>query len=359
MAETTPLRVGVAGLRRGRGFVNVIAAHPHAELVAVADPDTQRCADMATEFDVAVQCVNFDDLLNADLDAVVIATPAPMHTAQSIAALAAGRHVLCEVPAVTSLDEARALLQAVDSSSASYMLAENVNFFDRTVAWQRFIDDGQLGSIHYAEAEYIHDCGPLFTGPDGTPTWRASMPPIHYCTHSLGPLLAWTGDRCVSATGMHTGSRLRPDLGTIDMEVGIFRTASGGVFKVLCGFSVMSEPGRHFYCVYGTKGMLESGRTADSPDRGFLGAQAEQTAGPAAHVVPAVQRDEPAGSVDGGHGNSEWHMVDAWLTAVRDGAPMPIDVFAGLDMTLPGICAHLSAQQGSQPIDVPDPRTMG
>ena len=352
------LRVGVAGVRRGWGFASVLAAHPSAELVAIADPDMQRCNDAAAEYDVPVQCTDYGELLGIDLDAVVIATPAPLHPAQSIAALSAGRHVLCEVPAVASLDEAQALVQAVKGSSGSYMLAENVNYFDRTLAWQRFIDEGQLGTIHYAEAEYVHDCSSLFTHPDGTPTWRASLPPIHYCTHSLGPLLAWTGDRCVSVTGMHTGSHLRPDLGTIDMEVGIFRTAAGGVFKILCGFSVMSEPGRHWYCVYGTRGMLESGRTADSPDRGFLAAQREQTAGPAANVVPAAERLVPAAAVQGGHGNSEWYMVDEWLAAVVDGNPMPIDVYAGLDMTLPGICAHLSAEQAGQPGDVPDPRHM-
>lgn len=352
------LRVGVAGLRRGRGFVSVLAAHPAAELIAVADPDTQRCRDTASEFGVAIQCADFDELLKVDLDAVVIATPAPRHTAQSVAALAAGRHVLCEVPAVASLAEAQALVRAVEDASGTYMLAENVNYFDRTIAWQRFIDEGNVGSIHYAEAEYVHDCGPLFTDASGSLTWRASLPPIHYCTHSLGPLLAWTGDRCVSVTGLHTGSRVRPDLGTIDMEVGLFRTAAGGVFKILCGFSVRSEPGRHWYCVYGTEGMLESGRTADSPDRGFLATDPEGTTGPAADIVPAVERPGPAGAVQGGHGNSEWFMIDDWLAAVIDARPVPIDVHAGLDMTLPGICAHLSAQQGGRPVEIPDSRGM-
>lgn len=350
-------RVGVAGLRRGKGFVSVLAAHPEAELVAVADPDAQRCQEIASEFKVPRQCADYDELLGVGLDAVVIATPAPMHTAQSITALDMGLHVLCEVPAVASLEEGRALVQAVEASSGSYMLAENVNYFDRTLAWKQFIDGGNLGAIHYAEAEYIHDCSPLFAQADGTPTWRASLPPIHYCTHSLGPLLAWTGDRCVSVAGLHTGSQLRPDLGTIDMEVGIFRTATGGVFKILCGFSVMSEPGRHWYCVYGTKGMLESGRTADSPDRGFLDAQREQTAGPAANVVPAALRPVVDPEVQGGHGNSEWFMVDEWLQALVEGGPSPIDVHAGLDMTLPGICAHLSAEQGGQSVEIPDSRT--
>ncbi len=352
------IRVGVAGLRRGKGFVRLLAAHPGAELVAVADRDSQVCDRVAAEFGLSRRCRDFDDLLREELDAVVIATPAPLHAGQSIAALEAGLDVLCEVPAVWNLEEASALVGAVENSTGSYMFAENVNYLDRTVAWKQFIDDGHVGKIFYAEAEYVHDCGPLFTHPDGTPTWRASMPPIHYCTHSLGPLLAWTGDRCVSASGLHTGSHVRPDLGTIDMEVGIFQTAAGGVFKLLCGFSVVAEPARHWYCLYGTEGMLESGRSADSPDRGYIAARHEQTAGPAANVVPAARHQVPSDAVAGGHGHSEWFLVDDWLRALLAGAPSPIDVYAGLDMTLPGICAHLSAQQGGQPVAVPDPRLL-
>ena len=355
-SETKRIRVGVAGLRRGKGFVGVLAAHPGAELVAVADRDSQVRDRIAAEFGLPRRCRDFDDLLREELDAVVIATPAPLHAGQSIAALEAGLHVLCEVPAVWDLEEASALVGAVENSAGSYMFAENVNYLDRTVAWKQFIDAGHLGAIFYAEAEYVHDCGPLFTHADGTPTWRASMPPIHYCTHSLGPLLAWTGDRCVSASGLHTGSHVRPGLGTIDMEVGIFQTAAGGVFKLLCGFSVVSEPARHWYCLYGTQGMLESGRSADSPDRGYVATRHEQTTGPAANVVPAVRRQVPSDAVAGGHGHSEWFMVNDWLRALLAGATPPIDVYAGLDMTLPGICAHLSAQQGGQPVAVPDPR---
>jgi predicted dehydrogenase len=350
------MRLGVAGLRRGRGFVSILAAHPSAELVAVADRDAQVRDDIAERFGVRRRCAEFEELLTMDLDGVVIATPAPLHTSQSIAALELGLHVLCEVPAVWDITEARALVQAVEDSDGSYMLAENVNYFDRTIAWKKFIDDGKVGDIFYAEAEYVHNCGPLFTHADGTPTWRASMPPIQYCTHSLGPLLAWTGDRCISVSGLHTGSHVRPDLGTIDMEVGIFQTARGAVYKVLCGFSVAAEPGRHWYCVYGTQGMLESGRTSDSPDRGFLASQQAQTSGPAADVVPPLARPEPPAAVQGGHGNSEWFLVDDWLQALARGAVPPIDVYAGLDMTLPGICAHQSAQQGGQPVEIPDPR---
>ena len=66
----------------------------------------------------------------------------------------------------------------------------------------------------------------------------------------------------MSAVGMHTGSNIDTEFGTVDMEVGLFKTEQGAVIKILCGFSV-KRPGFHYYTVYGTKGCLEKRRDAD------------------------------------------------------------------------------------------------
>jgi len=350
-----PLRIGVAGLRRGRGPLAVMAHHPLATVAAVADPVAATREKIAADFDVPIAVESFEELLDCDLDAIFIATPVPFHAAQAVAALDRGLHVLSEVPAVVTIDEGRQLVEAVGRAAGSYMLAENVNWFPRTVAWRRFIDQGRLGEIFYAEAEYVHDCRGLMRNPDGTPTWRAGGAPIRYCTHSLGPLLHWMQDRCVTAVGFDTGCHLEREFGTVDMEVALFQMASGAACKVLCGFSVASEPGRHNYTLYGTGGMLDSGRAADAPDRGYL-ADDPATRGPAANVVPPLNRPAPEAAKLGGHGDAEWFMVDAWLTALDRGEPVPIEVHAALDMTLPGICAHQSIEQGGTPVAIPNSR---
>ena len=66
----------------------------------------------------------------------------------------------------------------------------------------------------------------------------------------------------MSAVSMHTGSNIDTEFGTVDMEVGLFKTEQGAVIKILCGFSV-KRPGFHYYTVYGTKGCLEKRRDAD------------------------------------------------------------------------------------------------
>jgi predicted dehydrogenase len=348
-----PIKAGVVGLRRGASLASVLAHQRDAQLIVLADRDRPLAERQAAALRVPHHEGEFDDVLRYDLDALVIATPAPDHAEQCILALKAGMHVLCEVPAAWTLDECRQLVRAVQGSGRKYMLAENACYFPRTLAWKRAIDEGRLGAIFYAEAEYVHNCQSIMRDADGHPTWRASMPPIHYCTHSIGPLVYWTGDRCVSACGLNSGCHVAPDLGAVDMEVGIFRTAGGGVWKCLCGFSVQREPGCHYYCLYGTKGMVESARAPWDADKAYF-ANDPATAGPARSTLEPPELPAPPEAGLGGHGDAEWFMVADFLACIREDTPSPIDVYTAMDYTAPGLCAHLSAQQGGKPIEVPD-----
>src|SRR5262245_47870149 len=106
------LKVGVAGLRRGVGLYQMVAHHPEAQVVAVCDTDAARLETFLRQHEVATGYDSYEELLAHDLDAVVLATPMPLHAVQSIAALEQGKHVLCEVPAVATLAEAEALVRA-------------------------------------------------------------------------------------------------------------------------------------------------------------------------------------------------------------------------------------------------------
>jgi predicted dehydrogenase len=348
------LRVGVAGLRRGVGLYQMFAHHPEAVVTAVCDTDGARLEAFLREHDVPTGYDSYEELLTHDLDVVVLATPMPLHAGQSIVALEQGKHVLCEVPAVHSLVEAEALARAARESSAVYMMAENCCSMAFLMAWKRMVAEGRIGKIIYAEAEYIHDCRSIMRDAAGNLTWRASMPPIQYCTHSLGPILSLNGDRCVSAMGMHPGVNVAPELEAIDLEVGIFRTAGGAVVKILCGFSIVREPSFHTYTVYGTRGCLEKPRNSEETLAFFE--EMPELEGMIRMPLPVAHRRVPGHAKLGGHGTAEYFMVNAFVDAIRQGAPPPIDVFTALDYTVPGICAHLSAEAGGQPVEVPDYR---
>ena len=150
----------------------------------------------------------YEDLLAADAcDAVLLATPMGLHARQAGEALRAGRHVLSEVIAATTLDECWALVEAAERSPAVYMLAENYCYMRPNMMVRHLVERGVFGSVYYAEGAYVHDCRPLLFDAAGQLTWRAELargaPGNSYPTHSLGPVAQWLG-----CSGAGAGDRL-------------------------------------------------------------------------------------------------------------------------------------------------------
>ncbi|NLX04319.1 MAG: Gfo/Idh/MocA family oxidoreductase [Phycisphaerae bacterium] len=358
------LKIGLVGLSRGKGFLNVFAAHPDVEVSALCDVDESRIDAVADGFAINErQCfTDYDGFLDAGMDAVMIATPIPMHTEHTVKALQSGRHVLCEQTMAYTVEECREVVDAVKKSGMKYMMAENYTYFDYVIQWKRMIDEGKLGKIYYAEGEYIHEIIQLLRDPDtGQYRWRHERPPIWYCAHTLGPLLTLMDDRVVAACGLTTGFNKCPDYadhpGFLDIEIGLFKTQKGAIVKILRS-QVAARRHMVWYCLYGTHGHLENSRIPkekEGPGHSLF------IDDPQTHTI--AKGDEPIFYVNdktappeaqkGGHGTSEYHLIREFINAIKEDRNPQIDVIRSCDFTLPGIVAHESAMQGGQWLDVP------
>ncbi len=112
--EQTPIRVGIVGLgRSGHGIhCATLKTCPGWKIVAVADIDTARAADVAAELE-AVACASIDTLLTLDkVDLVVVAAPNALHASYSIQALQTGKHVVCEKPFGLTVDDVDNMIAA-------------------------------------------------------------------------------------------------------------------------------------------------------------------------------------------------------------------------------------------------------
>lgn len=344
---------GEIGCQRGRGFIRVFNALPETEVVAAADLHEEGLAEVERDFGIRQLFTDYRRMLEQELDIIVVASPAPLHAEHCIDSLRAGKHVLSEVPACYDLSECAALVDAVRQSGRKYMLAENYCYFAYVETWKEMILQGRIGRPIYAEGEYIHDCRYLMTDSKGGKTWRASMPPIHYITHSLGPIIQMMNARCVSAVGMHTGVNVAPETGAVDMEVGIFRMSNGAVVKQLCGFSIAREPAMNFLSIYGTKGVLESQRHDGDTIKGYF-EDIPNLHGMVKFPLGNTHTRVPAAATLGGHGTSEYFMIKGFVDSIVNDTKPPIDIFDAMDFTVPGLCAHISAENGSQPMEIPD-----
>src|SRR5918912_1488112 len=118
------LRVGIAGAPRGASYLAGLRATGTARPAAVYDPSVEARERFARDHEVEVVCESYAQLLD-NVDAVIVSSPQQYHVPQAIEALKAGRHVLSEVPAAGSMEQAQELRGAVRKSAALYMLAEN------------------------------------------------------------------------------------------------------------------------------------------------------------------------------------------------------------------------------------------
>jgi predicted dehydrogenase len=354
------LRIGVVGLGRGRKFAEIFAARPDCRVVAVCDPSERALAAVPGP----AAHTDYEEFLGEDLDVVAVVSPGPLHAEQSVRALESGAHVLCETPPVYSLEEARAVLRAVRQSGRSYMLAEDYVWHGWVGHLAEQVRAGMFGEIVYAEGDYTHDCRDIMLAtddgfvpyrrraahPGARRTWRATdLPPLFYCSHTLGPLLHLMADRVVSATALSTGCRTAPDLGAPDLEAALLGTAKGAVIRLTNGFSLAHPMGLH-YSLAGTRGSMKRDRAGETRFAWY-----SEEAGSAGTGWQRAPREWEKRADGRDHLEV---MIEDFVGSVLRGEPPPIDAHRSLDYVLPGIVAHRSAERGGEPLEVPDPREL-
>ena len=357
--------VGIAGLRRGRGFVSLFDAHPRMKVTALCDLSEDTLTDLGGAFSLPDSALHtdYDAFLQSDMDIVMIATPIRFHADQAIRALQSGRHVMCEQTAAYTVEDCAAIVDAVKQTGKKYMMAENYCYFHYVRQWQKIIGKGKLGPIFYAEAEYVHEIEDLLINKGtGEYYWRHERPPIWYCAHTLGPLLTLMDDRIIAASGSQAGFHKRPEqadhLGFLDMQVGLFRTQKGAIIKIARSQVAPRYPHMVYYSLYGTQGYVENGRDGSNTN-GYLWIEGEtrddENGHRRAEVIECnvVDPDAPEEAKQGGHGTSEYYMIRDFLDALESNTQPPIDVMRSMDFTVPGIIAHESSMGDGNWRDVP------
>lgn len=147
MAERT-LGVGVigcGGIARLAHLPN-LARNPRVRLVAVADINEESARRAAEEFGADTFYTDLHDLLaNPDVEAVTVTTWPSAHAEAVIAAAEAGKHVLCEKPIATTLEEADAMVDAAERAGVKFTMGYQSRFGAQLPLLKQIMDNGLLG----------------------------------------------------------------------------------------------------------------------------------------------------------------------------------------------------------------------
>ena len=136
--------------------------NPHVEIVSISDVDVARARQLAEK--IGCDCMTGDDygrvLADERVDIVDVTSPSHLHTEHGIAAAEAGKHVLVEKPMALTMDENRALRDAVATagvkSISSFVLRWNPAC--RTI--KSLVESGAIGDLFYVETDYWHGLSP-------------------------------------------------------------------------------------------------------------------------------------------------------------------------------------------------------
>lgn len=146
---TDSLRIGIlsAAHLHADGYVGNLKHSPGVELLGIADDDRERAAQFAATHHIRAYG-SVDDLLADAPDGVIVCSENANHTPLVLAAAAAGAHVLCEKPLATTLEDARAMVEACASAGVRLMTAFPMRFNAPVRQVKGMLDAGSLGRVY-------------------------------------------------------------------------------------------------------------------------------------------------------------------------------------------------------------------
>lgn len=374
------VRVAIVGLGFGAEFIPIFQAHPNAEMYAVCQRTKAKLDEVGDKYGIKTRYTSYDDLLkDPNVDAVHINSPIADHAPQAIAALKAGKHVASTVPAATTVDECRQLVEAQRASGKVYMMMETVVYSREYLFAKDLYEKGVLGRIQFLRGSHQQDM-------DGWPGYWEGFPPMHYATHCVSPCLAILSKpgrpALADSVVCHGSGRIREDLikkynSPFAIETATFTIkGSDVVAEVTRSLFDTARQYRESFDVTGSKASFEWQQveneepvihTKSSPEKPLTEAEipmrtkvpdfASRLPGPIQKfTMPAAIQDAEHLSFlqGGGHGGSHPHLAHNFLMAVPGKQPAFPDAPTSVNWTMVGICAHQSALKGGERMKIPE-----
>ena len=266
--------IGVGGI--SQMHINSYRANPNVELYAFCDIDKKRLEEKGKANGITRLFTSAEEMCALpELDAVSVCTWNSAHAPCAIAALEAGKHVLCEKPMATDAGQAQAMLDAAERSGKILALGF-VRRFGRDCAFAKdFAEAGALGEVYFAKAKYIRRDGNP-GGWFGDKSRSGGGPLIDLGVHVIDLLRYLMGNpRPVSVTaaafdklGNRSGLKLSPkgyisetkETETInnveDFATAFIRFDNGAVLSVETSFCLNGQDSAEV-ALYGNRGGIE------------------------------------------------------------------------------------------------------
>ena len=386
------LRSCVIGLgNRGSWLIkNVLLKNPDIQIVAVCDRYEDRVAAAQKEIrNAGGDAHAFSDyraaLNTTGLDAAFVFTDWSTHAEIAIYAMEKGIAVASEVGCEYSLDNCFSLVRTQERTGTPYMFMENCCYNKDELLATAMCRRGLLGTVVHCSGAYAHDLREEVSFGHVNRHYRfdnyISRNCDNYPTHELGPIAKLLdinrGNRILTvssfatkAVGLAEYVSTREDA-TDEMKAAKFKqgdivtsvlTCAGGETILLRLDTTLPRSYDREFTVRGTKGMYTQSLNAVYLDgekeywepSDFATANVGNAKGYEAEYLPDLWKSITPEQQAAGHGGMDWFAYKAFADAVKNGTPMPIDVYDAAVWQAVSVLSEASISAGGAPQAMPD-----
>lgn len=361
------INIAIIGLGFGAEFIPIYQKHPLGNMYAICQRSADKLNEIGDAFGIEKRYTDYAELLKDPLiDAVHINTPINNHAELSLAALRAGKHVACTVPMATTIEECRQIVETVRETGLTYMMMETVIYSREFLFVKELHESGELGKIQFLRASHQQEMA-------GWPGYWEGLPPMHYATHCVGPVLALPKAQAEYVSCFGSGTIDADLISKYNSPFAIetchikFKDSDLSAEVTRSLFNTARQY-RESFDVYGSKKSFEWTliehedsviHTGESPSRVKIPDYAHLLPEEIRHFTTAgvydTDNNQHLSFIQGsGHGGSHPHLVNEFLNALVEGRQPYPNAVASANIVCVGILAHESALKGGEIMRLPE-----
>ena len=240
--------------------------NPNAKLTGLYDLNLQRAKELAEKYD----CKSYESveemLTDPEIDAVSVCVANHVHAEITIAALKAGKHVLCEKPMATKLKDCQMMVDTAEQMGKKLMIGQNQRFAKAHAEAKKLIERGDIGSVLTFKTTFGHGGPETWSVDAGPQNWffdkkRAAMGAMADLGVHKTDLIQYLLNDTVEETTAKVTTLDKKDsngnlIGVDDNAFCIYKMKSGIIGTMTASWTYYGEEDNSTI-IYGTEGMLK------------------------------------------------------------------------------------------------------
>ena len=344
------IRIGILGCGKIAQVRHIpeYAENPDCELAAFYNPTRKRAEDMAAKYGGKVYDAPEELLADPAIDAVSVCAANYAHAELTIKALRAGKHVLCEKPMATNIEDCEAMAAAAAESGKFLMIGHNQRLAKAHVRAKQLIDAGTIGRIVTFRTTFGHGGPETWSINPGKNTWffdkkKAAMGVMaDLGVHKTDLIQYLTGQRVVRTTAKLVTLDKRGEdgelIGVDDNAVCIYEM-SGGAFGTMTASWTFYGAEDNSTVLYGTKGIM---KIYDDPVHSIVVTLADGEK--QMYDVEQIQTND---------NQTKSGVIDLWIDCLKNGRAPEISGESAL-YAMRAVFASIKSSELGESVDIPE-----